>query len=67
MWRRQSLPTNKSEDSEEQPKKKRRLSDPLQPTKPKTDKASPSMGANPIKSLIGRKRKERKMKKTRGE
>ena len=55
----------------ERPKKKRRVSDPRKPsnktskpTAQKDAKTSPAKkGANPIGSMIGRKRKERKMKK----
>ncbi|KAI0371919.1 RNA-binding domain-containing protein [Pilatotrama ljubarskyi] len=68
LQRRQSLPSIKSEDAEERPpKKKRRVSD---PSKPSVAPSSPSKGEDKagkkVGSLIGRKRKERKMKKTRG-
>ncbi|KAI0659162.1 hypothetical protein C8Q70DRAFT_933900 [Cubamyces menziesii] len=73
LQRRQSLPSIKSEEADERPpKKKRRTSDPPKPSatsspakrtaeKEKSDKQGSKVG-----SLIGRKRKERKMKKGRG-
>ena len=74
MHRRQSLPNIKEEETEvpgaQRPMKKRRVSDPPKPSS-KTSKqaeegASPSKAGKQVGSLIGRKRKERKMKKARG-
>ncbi|KAI0717413.1 hypothetical protein C8T65DRAFT_572000 [Cerioporus squamosus] len=67
--RRQSLPNIKTEEMEERPKKKRRGSDPPKPVaKPakQTGENTSSTKAKQVGSLIGRKRKERKMKKSRG-
>ncbi|TFK93384.1 RNA-binding domain-containing protein [Polyporus arcularius HHB13444] len=67
--RRQSLPNVKTEEAEERPKKKRRGSDlPKPAAKPAVqagESASPTKDKQ-VGSLIGRKRKERKMKKSRG-
>ncbi|KAI0746734.1 hypothetical protein C8Q80DRAFT_1177076 [Daedaleopsis nitida] len=70
--RRQSLPNVKSEDAAgEPPKKRQRGSDTPKPTsksgKQNTEKTSPSKPVDPVGSLIGRKRKERKVKKARGQ
>ncbi|RPD65456.1 RNA-binding domain-containing protein [Lentinus tigrinus ALCF2SS1-7] len=72
--RRQSLLNIKREDTEgteeQRPKKKRRVSDPPKPSaksaKQAEEGASPSKAGKQVGSLIGRKRKERKMKKARG-
>ncbi|KAI9063670.1 RNA-binding domain-containing protein [Trametes sanguinea] len=75
LQRRQSLPSVKSEETDERPpKKKRRVSDPPKPssttspakTKVKPDGKDQEKTGNKVGSLIGRKRKERKMKKGRG-
>ena len=52
------------------PKKKRRVSDPpklsFKTSKQAEEGASPSKAGKQVGSLIGRKRKERKIKKARG-
>ncbi|KAL7284209.1 hypothetical protein ACG7TL_001491 [Trametes sanguinea] len=74
LQRRQSLPSVKSEETDERPaKKKRRVSDPPKPSstaspgkaKAKVDGKDKDKTGNKVGSLIGRKRKERKMKKSR--
>ncbi|KAL1944047.1 hypothetical protein VTO73DRAFT_3865 [Trametes versicolor] len=64
--RRQSLPNVKDEDAEQAPlKKKRRVSDTSkQPVAPSPTKGEEKASSN-VGSLIGRKRKERKQKKSR--
>ncbi|KAI0325126.1 RNA-binding domain-containing protein [Cubamyces sp. BRFM 1775] len=72
LQRRQSLPSIKNEEADERPaKKKRRMSDPPKPTAPSTakraaEKEKDQKQGGKVGSLIGRKRKERKMKKGRG-
>ncbi|TBU55534.1 RNA-binding domain-containing protein [Dichomitus squalens] len=74
VQRRKSLPSIKTEEAEaeleDRPKKKRRVSDPLKPSatpaKGKQDQSLPAEPPKQVGSLIGRKRKERKMKKVRG-
>ncbi|KAI0360710.1 RNA-binding domain-containing protein [Trametes cingulata] len=67
LQRRQSLPSVKSEDTDERPpKKKRRMSDPPKPSSASSPAKGEDKAGKKVGSLIGRKRKERKMKKTRG-
>ncbi|KAI0646281.1 hypothetical protein C8Q79DRAFT_909390 [Trametes meyenii] len=67
--RRRSLPSVKDEEADEQPpKKKRRGSDPPKPSSISSpvSAGNEGKGGTKVGSLIGRKRKERKMKKARG-
>ncbi|CDO75284.1 hypothetical protein BN946_scf184334.g2 [Trametes cinnabarina] len=74
LQRRQSLPNVKSEEADERPKKKRRMSDPPKPSaaaspaksKSKSGGKGQEKAGSKVGELIGRKRRERKMKKTRG-
>ncbi|KAI0674270.1 hypothetical protein C8Q78DRAFT_1067357 [Trametes maxima] len=69
LLRRRSLPSVKDEGADEQPpKKKRRGSDPPKPSSISSPVGAGSEGkaGTKVGSLIGRKRKERKMKKARG-
>ncbi|KAI0826648.1 hypothetical protein BC628DRAFT_1419132 [Trametes gibbosa] len=64
--RKSPLPGFKSEDADDLPAKKRRVSDPFEPALLSSSAKGDDKDSNKVGSLIGRKRKERKIKKARG-